>query len=485
MKEIQVSEEALSRLESSLNQIRFKGIPIGGLTASALYIELYLGNSDWSLKARVRDILSRVKMLLPKIQSSKVQGGQYLQGSTATNKALITFSSSRRHIFNMSYVFWKNLNEDSICFLLDKGVRMQFSDNDQPITILSSDVLPCSLVEWRREFRKIGKQIAKELKVFTRVNRIPRFVAFRITNYMIGQTQKLLAYEAFLQQIKPRYLLVEYDRFHIASPLVLAGRLAQTPTFTMVHGAINNKIGYFPVLSDRLFCWGKGQKEQLQNFLKSEEHSLSNVEVIGAPQIADSLSVSKAQARGKFQIPAHKKVVLLATNSMRMELRHRLIELFCLALQGYDDIQGIVRIHPSEEPGFYSEYIKRYPNLHIDVEYSLTYEESLAIADIVCIFNSAFGLDALLKHIPLVVVNIETKELGQSRDLINSGKMPVVDTSSALIDTIKQYFQNEAYRMALDSNVSAYAEHYCAAFGTDAATKMNTAIESFISSRSQ
>ena len=484
MKEIQVSEQALSRLEATLNHIQFKGIPVGGLIASAMYVELYKGNGDWSLKARMRDNLSRIKLLFPQKYLSKQRSDSHLPEETAMNKALITFSSSRRHIFNMSYEYWKTVNEDSTCFLLDKSALQRFSEKDEPMIIFSSDVQSCSVINWRREFKSISRQITKELEVFTQTNAIPGYVAFRITNYLIGQTQKLLAYQTLLEQIKPRYLLVEYDRFFITSPLVLAARLAKVPSFTMVHGTINNKIGYLPILADRLFCWGNAQQEQLRLLSKNENNNLSNVEVIGAPQITRTPLVTKAQVREKIKIPVDKKVVLLATNPTRRELRHRLISIFCDAMQGCDKIQGIVRLHPSEQPEFYRNYIELYPNILIDVDNKLSYDDSLAIADIVCIYNSAFGFDAIFKHIPTFVIKIGQKDLGQAEQLISHGKMPVVKTSDDLIETIKQYFQNDTYRLELKSNVDACADYYCAAYSVDAAKKMNRAIISFISRRS-
>lgn len=478
---ITVSERALIKLENELNQVKFRNLPIGGVIANAVYIELFIGNADWSFKSKLKDNLLRFYLLFGKnILSFFNKKKNPSNFDKYDNQCLITFSSSRRHIFKIGYSIWKKLNEKrAICLIENEEVKKQFSEFDNPFVITKSDLPSIDFLEWRNSFSEVEADFKEILKKFININKLPRYVSTRIFNYLISQSQALTIYEVFLKTTKLKYILVEYDRFHVTSPLVLAARLANVPTFSMVHGVVNNRFGYLPILANQLFCWGNGQKETLLKYATDTE-SQTRIRISGAPQLSSELKYDKYALRRKLRIPDGQNVVLLATNAVEVQFRHQLIQIFCKAVEKCFDIKGIVRIHPSEEATFYADYIDIYPNILFDNNKLFSYEESFCLGDLFCIFNSAYAIDAILKHLPVVIINVNTDNLGQAADLIETGKLPSVKSEDELEREFQSFFYNSDYRRSIIKNVETYAKHYCYTTGDDAASLTLDGIQNYL-----
>lgn len=478
-----VKEDSLIQLEKDLNKVEFRGIPIGGILASSLYIELLMGRADWSIKARIKDIFLRFNLLNNSNRSVFKKKQDSINWSDFQGQALLTFSSSRKHVFDINYRIWKILNKkDTICLLNDFSIVSNFDVSDNPNMFFLSNFPFILFGRWKQSFSEVSKEYYQIVQSFVLDNGLPRFIARRIYNNLISQTQILMAYEQFLTKVNPRFIVVEYDRFFNTSPLVLAAKALHIPSFTMMHGAVNNRFGYLPILADRLFCWGEGQKKLLERFGNEFNIGSDLIQIAGAPQLMQKVIADKKEQMIKLEIPFEKKVVLLATNNVRLELRHKLVEIFCEAIASNDAYHGIVRFHPSEDSSFYKVYQKQYPTVTFDMESILSYEESLSIADLVCIYNSAFGLDAVLRNIPVLIINIETEGLGQAEDLISSGEMPCLNSLKEFEDILNRYRNDQTFRLELNLKVQKHALYYCAFFGDAAARQTVKLVNKYIDS---
>lgn len=478
---IKVPEEALISLEQRLNEIQFQSIPLGGTIVTATLIELLNGNRAWSIKERITDLLSTINLLIR--NSGYNFSGPKLSSELSdqiSGKGLMTIISEKTHLFNINYSVWKNSKpEDILCLIKSNRVKQSFREAEKPFTYLLSDLSAIDPVKWKVVFKKIRPQLKTILKNFTSENGLPSYVGRRVFNIVLQQTRYLMGFENFLNEIKPKYVLVEHDRYNWCASLILAANKLKIPTFTMMHGVVNCEFGYTPILSDYLFCWGNRQKNLLENY----EGNAKKVLVTGAPQLSDKITAVKQQVRRKVQIPIDKKVVVLATNPVNEKQRHDLVNIFCQTIQTNENLAGYVRLHPSEDIQYYTEYINKYPEIKFDATNDISFDESFALADLVCIYNSAYGIDAIVRSIPIVIINVDSRDLGQAEDLVKYGNLPMVTSTEEFKKETELFFGNPKYREKIKLRAKKYADSYCHSFGESAAKNVITEIQSLLTEK--
>jgi hypothetical protein len=472
---LKVPEKSLIQLEQKLNEITFNQVPIGGTIVSALLIELLNGNRNWSAKEKLFDLIASYNL--------KYRGALHLNGSKKNiqyskkfkNKGLITFISSRPHLFKINHTIWQSSPSDELlCLVKDRSALKGFSDTNQPISLSIEDLPSIDLKEWRKSFNKISQPLSKVIRSFLLEYNLPSFVGRRIINILITQTQYLTAFDFLLKSLQPKFVLVEHDRYNWCSSLILAANKLNIPTFTMMHGVVNCQFGYIPVLANYLFSWGHRQKE----LLKQYNGNADRIIVTGATQLDASIKASKKSVREKLNIPDSKKVVLLATNPVNPNLRQQLIKVFCTSINQNKNLVGIVRLHPSEKIEFYQEYIDKFPEIIFDKNEKVSYEESFAVPDIVCIYNSAYAMDAILKGLPVMIINIDKAQLGQAADCIEFGQFPFATSSSELSTIIDNYLNNREYTSEVDTKMKMYGRQYFIATEKAAAANIIKFIDS-------
>jgi hypothetical protein len=235
----------------------------------------------------------------------------------------------------------------------------------------------------------------------------------------------------------------------------------------MMHGAVNNESGYLPLLADKLICWGPQQKQMLLNFGANKEQ----IVVAGAPQLSNTVDGSRTEIREKLSLTSNQRVIVLATNPMSAGQRATLLNIFCSALDSLDSCKGVVRLHPSEPQELYSSWISEYKDILFDKNQILSFDDTLAVADLVFVFNSAFGLNALFKGAPVGVINVDNEFLGQGLDLIKVGKLHESTSVEELREFIKRWEKSTDFKISYQKKCVSYASDYCAYFGNEAAAR--------------
>jgi hypothetical protein len=232
-------------------------------------------------------------------------------------------------------------------------------------------------------------------------------------------------------------------------------------------------------LADYLCCWGSRQKAQLAGFKEGFDQIHDKIDIVGAPQLSNKPSIlNKRELRLNLNIKDNVSVIILATNTIEEELRHDLISIFCKAIHMNSSIQGVVRLHPSEHRNFYQEYIERYDEILFDTDGLLDHSQSLAIADVVCIFNSAYGIDAAVKGLPLLIIDVNSDDLGQSKDMIDYGGIPSVRSILELQNVIRKLLTQKEFLSEIKGKVAKYTQEYCFAYGEEASDNLIENIES-------
>ena len=101
----------------------------------------------------------------------------------------------------------------------------------------------------------------------------------------------------------------------------------------------------------------------------------------------------------------------------------------------------------------------------------MNFNETLAVADLVCVYNSAFGLDALFKGVPVGVINVDEEFLGQGKDLINVGHLNESKSAEELKGFINEWSNSLHFKTSYQKKCDSYASDYCAYFGPEAAER--------------
>ncbi len=218
-----------------------------------------------------------------------------------------------------------------------------------------------------------------------------------------------------LRGARPVAVLTEFDRDDAWASLVLSARQLGIPTYTLTHGAMGEGcVGFYPVLADKIFCWGEIGAAALAAAGLERDRIL----IGGCPRLTRDLSLSPAEARAKMGLDPQKPLVMLATQNFSWEGRLQQAEVFCRAVHGNHSLSGVVRLHPSDELQGYGDQIARYPFVCFRRNDEDSADESLAAADVVVVHSSGFGGDALVKRRLTVVLDGCNVPLNYGRELV-------------------------------------------------------------------
>ncbi|HPJ68322.1 MAG TPA: hypothetical protein PLQ82_05125 [Desulfobacteraceae bacterium] len=460
-----------------LNHFKFRGIPIGSLITSHLILDLMQAAFN------PNDYLKETAMFyyLKFFPKKQIKGFDFNKHAKSKGLPILTFISERRHIFDMSYPVYELIGSENI-FCLIKNEKVFNLFGFRPTHYSFRNELPTYAFKlWRKDFQVLWSQIEKTLTNFIDRNDLPITYRLRFKNNLLGETRYLISFEIMLEFLEPKYILTHYDRYSFTASLCSVAKKFSIPVFTMSHGIVGNSIGYTPLIADKVFAWGERQMQDYLRFGLEE----NKIVVAGAPQMSQDIKADKAQLKAKLGIKSNIKIILLATNPIQKKLRIKLFEIFCIALNklSANEYYGVLKIHPSENMDFYTSLENIPPNLFLDREKSISYEEYFALADMVCNYNSAFAIDAILRGLPLVTINVHDGYLFQAKDYFESGKLPVVTNGEELASIIEAYFNDNNFADSLNRRISEYASKCCYASGKDAARNILLGINEYFKRR--
>ena len=463
-----ISIDAISDIECKLNAVPYDGdCPTGSLIAAFLYIELYQGRTDYSVKVKFRDFFFRQYILFigtKWVRQNKTVFDKWIQYK---NRHLLTITDKRANFKGMVFPILNYIDErDYVVFAKQDCVDTSMSN-----IILWDEIPSISLKEWRRKIATHAEVWKRIINEWIEKYKIKKWVKYKMINNLISQTLYYESLKIFLKQLSPKSITTEYDRNWFAAPLVAAAHSLGISTTTLLHGVVNNSIGYTPIIADKISVWGQRQKKQLINFGLASDKIFIN----GASHLSNRIQEDKNIIRQKMGFNDTKPVVVFGSCNIEISEMHKLMELFCKAFDEQSSFHAVVKLHPQEPKEFYSEEINIYKNIYFCASNELGLEESFALADIVCVYNSAYGTDAVLKGIPVVVMDIHTNNGGNADELI-SANMPVANSSKEIIETCIKLVNDFEYSQKVKNTVVSYANAYCTAFENVAAKNIATFI---------
>ena len=332
-----------------------------------------------------------------------------------------------------------------------------------------NQAIPFDSAAWRAEYRKCRGAWQRSLRELCRKHRLPHGAFGRLAFHLMTASQYVAGWLELLRAARPSAILTEYDRNDMWSCLVLAARTLRIPTFTLVHGVVNEEaVGYVPVLADKVFCWGEMQRRQ---FIAAGEKR-AEVLIGGCPRLTRELGVTQAEARAKLGLAVDRPVLMLGTTSVNSRGRRELAELFCVAAGKLDGVSAIVRLHPSEQLDIYAAVASRHPHVRFMLNHEATLDEALAAADIVVVPNSGLGGDAVVKRRLVIVVDLPSLRLGHGGDLIERAGCPRATSAEELATAVQCLLGSEAERQGHFAAAERFVADFCAFYGRDSARRI-------------
>jgi hypothetical protein len=467
------SIDAIREIEAELCSPTFRGVPIGMTLADFGMMELYLGRGDWSLTTRLRNRLSRIKNTLRPRQVGRSVP------ALPTGRILVTWLNPNYRLRDLVFPVLHELGPDRSLVLCAAA--------DMPSLVPAGfqafhweQMRQYDAAAWRADWRRCWPEWRRRLRALCRKHRLPGGAYDRIAIRMLGATQQVAACLEWLPILRPAAILTESDREKTWSCLVLSARLLGIPTFTLVHGVLNDRAFPFtPVLADKVLCWGEMQRKQ---FLDEGEDP-AKLLIAGCPRMTRELDVTQADARRKLGMPVDKPLVLLGTTMVDDANRREMAEIFCAAIAELDGVSAAVRLHPAESLDTYDPVAERYPDVRFMKNSDATLDETLAAADLVVVPSSGLGSDALVKHRLTIVLDLPTLRAGHGQDLITLASCPCATNARELAGAIRRLLFDENERQRHFAAAERYVAAFCEFFGQQSARRVARLVEEHLAVR--
>jgi hypothetical protein len=461
----------LYQIEDELNSIKFKNIPLGG-TLSEYYRFIYL-NEVYSAYFFMKVLYLTLSLFIKLFIKSLFQQGEKI---SLHSNILFTKIAFRKHLNSLIDPLIIYFKDRSIVFIGKKEKNRHISKVetiDLPqysidITNLNrrEDILLIFLVYIRISIKLIKYKFKYSFKL----------LSILYGQYILLKQLRRVSYWTYtLKNAGIRLVVTEYDRYDFVVPIILCANYYNIKTITLVHGVINPPFGYVPVLAESILCWGEEQKKQLIDMGVPVE----KIKIVGCPFIDSKLEFKKNDIKLKYGF-LNNYCIVLAVNPMATQNIKTMIEILFKAVEKKDNVKGIIKLHPSQLKNTYLDYTKDKRNIVILQADEITNEEVFAMADLVCIHNSGFGNEALLKGIPVAVFNILVSNLGNGKILIDKAKCPQISNYKELSELTDRLINDPRYSSELINNSKELLHNLYFAIGDEATSNIKKVIGEYI-----
>jgi|TARA_R110000737_G_scaffold296970_2_gene303616 hypothetical protein len=385
-------------IEESLNELHFKGVPIGHLL-SKFNENIYRGipiPGRWGL------ILSLIKFLFT--------GRKIKKPEVRNNETLVLLSK---------------ISNKPQCNALIDPLKKELKDK----ALLYSPLIAENEIEPYVFIKRNTSLIRKEVKTFIEkhkdeiltiysdrgINVDSTLLSFSLWTQLIALTNWIAFFDCFTFN----KIIVDFDRDYINAPLVLAAKHHKIQTVTLVHGVINPPYGYYPIIADEIWMWGDHQKKQMIESGLEE----NKIRIVGNP-IVRKLEKNRENYLSKSTIG-------IALGNVGKTINDSLLRhvLNLKALQY--DFQWIIKLHPSmKKEGYLCSYESEKVELKSFVE--ISNESLFNQIDFLILGNSGLGYEALINDIPLLVYLANENSKENDHIMIKYGNCPQINNPHEL-----------------------------------------------------
>jgi hypothetical protein len=232
-------------------------------------------------------------------------------------------------------------------------------------------------------------------------------------------------------------VLLASDQHRIGSLVTVEARTFGIPTAVLQHGLPQHRVGYVPVIADRLLAWS----EQSKRWFVARGADPRRVVVVGNPTFDAYGAAEPAPASGPLRVLLALTPVTTGTNEM-------IVQTALDALTALPTAELTLKLHPGDG---HWDYVRALVAGHeardrVVVRHREPLQPEIQRARVVWVHRSTVAVEALAAGVPVVIVRADTPS---TADMELSGlDLPVADDASSLARltrSLDDSFQRDAY----------------------------------------
>jgi hypothetical protein len=367
-----------SRIEAEreLNSIQYKGVGLGDLTGFLLKTTAQFTVPPFSAVQFLKQLLAasaRLRLNKPRSRAEQVVFVHY---------------SARPKDWSILDEAAERLSADGIG--TERIVAMYFARR----------YTPAQFFRWLRFWLTHGRQLKRELRFKLQAKSLSVDFALPLLAYFFTITLFAEAMLDWLSRRRPALLLFTYDRDQYSSLLAACAKASGIKTATVIHGSsFHLPSGYVLPIAQKALLWGELQAQ----IFRAYGLEAARIQLVGLPNIKSSSELDVAEIKKRYQVPSHKKVLLLASQPNAEE--GRIFSYVTSELSSFKGWQVVVKLHPTSFVKGIPEEMRQARGAIILPE-ECSPPEALGIADVVVGLNSTLLIEASSMGKPLVLVDI-------------------------------------------------------------------------------
>lgn len=366
--------------------------------------------------------------------------------------------------------------------LLVAGGRSQLRHlpADRPVVVLS-DFPPAWLATRRWLLARLGRWLRGLAEVCADFGFTPA-ARWRLAAQLVHQTGKIAHALSLCERLKPRALVVNWDRNPIGSALCAALSARGVPTFTLVHGAfgVQNRGGFLPLGARYVLTWGDIQAELLRDAGVPAER-LIPVGVFEPRPVRRRLDEA-GRARRLEQLGADpgKPVLVVGLTCLTAGERRVWADILSELANRLPGFVVLGRLHPSNSRASFADLLQENSRLRLVDDRLLSAKHTLELADVVVVDSSSFGFDAIQHEIPVVVLEPPDGAgyFSVMREAMAAGAALHARDAGQLAARVESLWKDPALRQHLLERARAFEARYVCAYGQEALDRAKAAIDS-------
>jgi hypothetical protein len=460
-------KELTEQLEYELNHFQYSGIKCGSLLAQFIFQSVYKNQEDLTNKSKTaRAIFVTIKLFLKNIFT-------IVKKKSISNRIIITKVSNNDHINKLMDPLIEHWKENSIV-ITNGNITCAREEIDQKQLLYAPFFANILLtIHWLI--------MAYQLLKITLKNKLPFGFWIQASSQLYIQFIRVAYWESQIKDSTLRAVITEYDRYHYVIPIILVAKKYNIPTITLTHGAFSSKLGFLPLLADKILVWGETQQKiLLNNKLDADKIIIAGCPIISPVQKNKNIELLFSNVK----LDSQKITVVFIINPISNTFNIQLLDVFSEGVKKHKNMQGVVKLHPSQSKNRMSEMLQRYPELTWLESKEISNPDLFLITDFLFTHNSGMGVEALFNNVPVAILNNIDAYLGIGRELIDLADCPEIRTEEDLEQVLKNIeTDKDIYTKNILKNAASYLNRIYYKTGKDASYETIKIITSIINEK--
>lgn len=361
----------------------------------------------------------------------------------------------------------------------------------------------------RRALRALGRSVMQSLTMATSLNYegvaltplLRGRFEFLFAEHLNESMEYLDAVEVAVADENPSLLLLVYEEGPYGRAATVAGHWHGIPTVALQHGILSSPHipnYYFAAVTtdagkDAISCpvptrtlvYGEQTREMLTRVSAYPE---SSVKVVGMPTYDPILRSlphrSRSDMRRELGLEANAPVGLIVSQPfLNPEHRHFFVAKVLEVAAQMNQVQWVVKLHPSERPGAWDAYLGGRDMAGSVVVFTSYLHQLLVACDVMISWFSTTILEACLFARPVVALRVPG--CWTPEDYIRDGLAVGVDGAVQLREALAELLDDDDERERLSARAAAAVNRYCYRAGGSATGRVADVVAELVGSGKQ